>query len=96
MLSPTLEKLTRALAACEQERNMFHEQLTTAEATIAAQLRTLTLIEHLCRDHPILTQYASLSTPEAVLLAVSTLSRILELLRPGASATSSSYLPPLT
>jgi len=85
MPTSTIESLTRSLTTCQQDRKLFHEQLTTAEATIAAQLRTLTLIKHLCQDHPILTQYASLSTPEAVLLAASTLSRILELVRPSAS-----------
>jgi outer membrane protein TolC len=88
MPTPTIESLTELLATSEQNCLTCRQQLRTAQATIKSYQQTLVLIEHMCQDHPVITQLPTLTTQEAVLIARSTLTHILLLLQPGSTAFS--------
>jgi hypothetical protein len=88
MATPTAESLSQLLATSEQNCQTCRQQLRTAQATLQSYQRTLVLIEHMCQDHPVISQLPSLTAQEATLIARSTLTHILMLLQPGSTAFS--------
>jgi hypothetical protein len=88
MATPTVENLSQLLAASEQNCQTCRQQLRTAQATLQSYQRTLVLIEHMCQDHPVISQLPTLTAQEAALIARNTLTHILMLLQPGSTAFS--------
>jgi hypothetical protein len=88
MATPTVESLSQLLAISEQNCHTCRQQLRTAQATLQSYKRTLVLIEHMCQDHPVISQLPALTAQEATLIARNTLTQILRLLQPSSTGFS--------